>query len=103
MPRTTRTKTERPHPAPYPPTADQHDPLEFLSVELDTEDIENERIYDDAVEVRRKIRAFFRDPRYAGVTQKRFLEAIGGISSGSFQRFINKKKGGEDNSTYPGA
>ncbi|KAI5837773.1 hypothetical protein DFP73DRAFT_566647 [Morchella snyderi] len=99
----TKTKT-------YRPAADDssstEDPLVFLTaVQLPGEEEGEVPIYDSCDEIRRKIRAFFRDPKYAKVTQKRFREEIGNVNSNSYRRFMEKKGegSGAENGTFTGA
>lgn len=68
------------------------DPLIFLkAVTLEGEEEDEVPIYDSCDEIRRKIRAFFRDPKYSKITQKRFREEIGNVNSNTYRRFMDKK------------
>lgn len=66
---------------------------------LDTVVLEDESddydipIFDDCNEVRRKIRAFFKEHGKI-VTQKRFLEACGGINNRTYTAFMSKTGAG---------
>ncbi|RPB00505.1 hypothetical protein L873DRAFT_771181 [Choiromyces venosus 120613-1] len=65
--------------------------LPFLSASLPSESTDSVPIYDSCDELRRKIRAFFRNPKYSKVTQKKFREAIGGVNANTYRRFMEKK------------
>jgi hypothetical protein len=89
---------------PEPGSAE--DPLLFLTVvELAGEDNGEVPIYDTCDEIRRKIHAFFRDPKFSGVTQKRFREECGNIAPGSYQLFMKKRgpTAGAEMVLYPNA
>ena len=65
--------------------------LPFLSIPLPGESTDSVPVYDSCDELRRKIRAFFRNPKYSKVTQKKFREAIGNVNANTYRRFMEKK------------
>ncbi|KAG0637783.1 hypothetical protein HOY80DRAFT_888997 [Tuber brumale] len=65
--------------------------LPFLSISLPGESTDSVPVYDSCDELRRKIRAFFRNPKYSKVTQKKFREAIGNVNANTYRRFMEKK------------
>lgn len=104
---TPATEAAAPYPAPKAKATDPtEDPLIFLKeVTLEGEDEGEVPIYDSCDEIRRKIRAFFRDPKYSKITQKRFCEEIGNVNSNTYRRFMDKKGegAGAESGTFYGA
>ncbi|CUS12955.1 unnamed protein product [Tuber aestivum] len=79
-------------PSTHTDVQDPADPdLPFLSIPLPGESTDSVPVYDSCDELRRKIRAFFRNPKYSKVTQKKFREAIGDVNANTYRRFMEKK------------
>lgn len=130
MPKATRRPESAPPAAPYPaskpktqalgsPSSDE--PVSFLDITLPGEDEHDVEVYDTCQVIRTKIKNLLGKDNHlasnavpgeflkSGAPKpwniKRFLEAIGGVNSNSYGRFMKShgRMGGAENGTFYGA